>query len=620
MSSAVRKLAPMRRRWSIALVSAALLASVLCAPAQAGFYAGDPIDGPNPDLRALGDLDLARDGTGALAYVRAVGGVDHVFVARFEGGVFLPAERIDGALPGPGSQPVVGAADRGRLAIVFVNAGTVYGVVRPAGAGFNGPVPLGPGSDPSVDLSVNGSAFASFTSAQNIAIARLDRRSNAWSTLAQPADVDPARPAGVGDGRSRVSISADGVGVVTWGEAGHVFARKMFNAGISNAPQDLTPPSFGGRASTTSDLPDIDAEDDSSYAWAVFRQSFADGGSRMLARRQRGTGFDPPVAVDTGDEPVVRDPRIDLNGRGLGLATGAGGASNQPTTALLDKRDVFGAGARIFGPSAIASLSVPAISDNNNSFVASVLSTGGPAGVLVRRYDDGKADVDFALSRGDFGAVTPELGFDAAVDRAGGLVVAWLQGGPADRRLVAGFFDRPPATFLGHTSTRCCRGPLPVLSWQAAFDLWGASRYEVLLDGAVIGQTADTKLALTTPLADATHRWQVRAIDIRGQVTGSRSRVLRIDARGPLLSVGYKRKGRVVTVSAKARDDVRVASRTSGMQEVVISWGDRTKGARAVSRRRVKHRYRRKGTYPLTVTARDKAGNVKVVKRTVRIG
>ena len=619
MSSAVRNLAPVRRPWSIALAIAFLLAGALCATAQAGFYAGDPIDGPSPELSALGDLDLARDATGALAYVRAVGGVDHVFVTRFEGGIFLAPERIDGALPGPSSQPVVGAADRGRLAIVFVNAGTVYGVVRPVGAGYNAPVPLGAGTNPAVDLSINGSAFATFTSAENVAIARLDRRSNAWSTLAQPADVDPARPAGVGDGRSRVSISADGVGVVTWGESGHVYARKMFNGGVSNAPQDLTPPTFAGRVSTTSDLPDIDAEDDSSYAWAVFRQSFADGGSRMLARRQRGTGFEAPVAVDTGDEPV-RDPRIDLNGRGMGLATSAGVGTSQPMTALLDKRDVFGPGVRIFGPSAAPPVSVPSISDNNSSFLATVLAAGGPAAVYVRRYDDGKTEQDFLLSRPDFGPVAPELGFDAAVDRAGGLVVAWMQGGPADRRLVGGYFDRPPASFLGHTSTRCCRGPLPVLSWQAAFNLWGSTRYEVLVDGKVIGQTTDTKIALPAPLTDATHRWQVRATDIRGQLTRSKTRNVRVDARGPLLSVGYKRKGRVVTISAKARDDGRAPSRTSGMQEVVISWGDRSTGTRAVSRSRARHRYPRGGTYPLTITARDKAGNERVVKRTVRIG
>ena len=55
----------MRRLSTLAL--AAALACVLAAPADAAFFPGDPLDGPSADIRALGDLDLARDGTGALA-------------------------------------------------------------------------------------------------------------------------------------------------------------------------------------------------------------------------------------------------------------------------------------------------------------------------------------------------------------------------------------------------------------------------------------------------------------------------------------------------------------------------------------------------------------------------
>ena len=613
---------PIRRLSTLGLVLAALLAASPAATAGAAFFAGDAIDGPSSAIRALGDVDVARDGTGALAYVRDIGGVDRVVVSRFERGVFGPLEQIDAALPGPSSQPVVGAADNGRLAIAFVSGGVVYGVVRPAGAGYAAPIPLGPGRDPSVDLSINGTAFASFTSSsQDVRVARLDRRTNAWTGLAQAVDVDPARPAGVGTGRSRVAISADGIGVVTWGEAGHVFARKMFNDGISNAPQDLTPPSFGDRVPTVSDLPEIDAEDDSSYAWAVFRQTFADGGSRTLARRQRGTGFDPPVAVDTGDEPV-RDPRIDINGRGRGLATSAGVATGQPLTALIDRRDAFGRGSRILAPSAQASVAVPSISENNTALVGAVLAVAGaPAFVAARPYADGKAGADVGLSRPEFGPVDPAAGFDAASDRAGGTVLAWVQGAPAERRIVTGFFDRPPARFLGYTGQRCCRGVQPELRWQPAFNLWGALRYDVLVDGVQVGQTTDaTSFTLAAPLKSGSHTWQVRAVDIRGQATRSKTRKLRIDGYRPLLGVRYKRRKRIVTLSARGRDDTRSGRLAAGMQRVVVSWGDRTPvttGRFGVS---VRHRYRRKGTYELTVTARDLAGNETIDKRTVRVG
>ncbi|HEX4345856.1 MAG TPA: PKD domain-containing protein [Solirubrobacteraceae bacterium] len=610
----------MRRIRTLTLTVATLLAGLsLSVPAHAAFFLGDTVDGPSADIASLGDVDLARDGTGAIVYVKAVGGVDHVFVARFEGGIVQPPVQIDGGLAGISSQPVVGASDGGRLAIAFVNAGTVYGVVRPAGGGFLAPVALGPGVDPSVDLSINGTAYASFTSAGDVRIARLDRQTNAWTTLSQPADVDPSRPAGVGSGRSRVSISADGIGIVTWGEAGHVFARKMFNTGLSDAPQDLTPATFDGRVSTVSDLPDVDTEDDSSYAWVVFRQSFADGGSRILARRQRGTAFDPPVAVDAGDEPAT-DPRIDLNGRGIGVATMSGATSLQPMVAQIDVHNVFGPGGRILGPSLVGPAAVPAVSENNSALVATVLGGTGDPAVIVQPYTDGKPGLSGTLSRPELGPVDPDLGFDAAADRAGGVLVAWVQGPPGSRRLVAGYDDREPGGFLGYTAQACCRTATPKLSWQPAFNLWGAVRYEVLVDGAVVGTPTATTFQTTVPLANGTHTWQVRATDIRGQATRSKTRLLRIDARKPLLSVGYKRKKRVVTLGVHARDDARAIKTTSGMKSLVVSWGDRTPGARGVTSIRTTHRYRRPGSYPLTITARDKAGNATVSTRTVRVG
>ena len=473
----------MRRLLVLSCLLAAL-AALAAAPAQAGLISGDAIDGPSRDIRELGDVDLARDGTGALAYVKQVDGVDRVFVARFENGVFQPAERIDVELATPSSHPVVGASDLGRLVVVFVSGGVVYGVVRPAGEGWTAPVPLAVGSNPAVDLSINGTAYTSFTSGEDVRVARVDRRTNAWGVLAQPADVDPARAAGVGTGRSRVAISADGIGVVTWGEGGHVYARKMFGEALSSAPQDLTPAAFDGRIPLLSDVPAIDAEDDSSYAWVVFRQSFTDGGSRILARRQRGTEFDPPVAIDDpGGEPVAA-PEIDLNGRGVAVAMTAGQQSGQPMAAFTD-RDLFGVGGRFLGPSASLPTVAPAIAENRSGLLAAVVGAPGqPPEVRVRTIEEAKpGPLEVALSRAELGPVAPQLGFAVAADRASGAIVAWVQGGPEERRIVAGYLDRPPGFFAGYTSQRCCQGPLPRLSWQPSSNLWGPLRYIVSIDG-----------------------------------------------------------------------------------------------------------------------------------------
>lgn len=602
------------------LAALAAASAVTSTPAQAAFFAGDAIDGPSPDIRSLGDLDLARDGTGAIVYVKRVAGVDRVVAARFDRGAFQPPELVDAPLPTAGSQPVVGASDGGRLAVVFVSGGVVYGVVRPAGAAWSAPTPLGPGSAPSVDLSINGTAYASFTSGGDVRVARLDRRTNAWGLLEQAADINPANAAGVGAGRSRVAISADGVGVVTWGEAGHVFARKMFGGRLSTAPQDLTPPSFEGRVSGGSDLPDIDAEDDSSYAWVVFRQHFADGGSRVLARRQRGTGFDPPVAVDAPAGEPVGAPRIDLNGRGVAVAATTGAHSGQPMMAMTD-RDLFGAGGRLFASSVAPPAVVPAIAENNSGLIGAVLGGPGEAPyVRVRTIEDGKLGVEQVLSRPEFGPVTSGLGFDVATDRASGAIVAWVQGGAADRRIVAGYLDRPPGYLAGYTSTRCCQPASPKLSWKASFNLWGAVRYVVYVDGRPVGETTETSLRLSAPLRAGAHRWQVIAVDPRGQSKRARTRTVRVDARAPSLTVRYRRKGRVVSLSVRARE-IGVRGRTaSGQRSIVVSWGDRTRGARGTSSVRASHRYRRSGSYPLEITATDRAGNERTSRRTVRVG
>ena len=606
------------------LVLTSLLAAhamLAAAPAHAGFFPGDAIDGPSADIRALGDLDLGRDGTGALAYVKRAEGVDHILVSRFEGGVFKPPERIDAALATNSAEPVVGAADAGRLVVVFVSGGIVHGVVRVAGAPWSAPVPLGAGSAPAVDLSINGTAYATFTAGDDVRVARLDRRTNAWSLLQQPADADPARAVGVGGGRSQVAISADGIGVVTWGEAGHVYARKMFGTALSNSPQDLTPPEFAGRASLLSDLPDIDAEDDSSYAWVVFRQSFTDGSTRILARRQRGTSFDPPVVIDENAGEAVGPPRIDINGRGVGAAMTTGAVSGQPMWSLL-ARDQFGVGVRVLTPSVAAPAVMPAMGENNAGVLAAVLGGAGePPFVRVRTLEEDKAGVERVLSRPELGAVAPELGFDVASDRASGVVVAWVQGGPEDRKIVAGYLDRPPGNFAGYTSQRCCQNPLPRLSWQPSFSLWGDVRYVVTVDGKPVGETTNTSFTLAKPITGPTHKWQVHAVDVRGQVKRTRTRGLRIDDVVPVVSVGYKRARRVVTISVRARDPDPRGHHRSGLRSVVVSWGDRSKRVRGTTTRlRTRHRYRGRGTFPLTITGRDRAGNERVVRRTVRIG
>ena len=186
----------MRRRLSLLVLFFVL---AVPATAHAGTFPGDPIDGPAPNLQ-VADLDLARDGTGAVAYTRPEG----VFVSRFVGGRFQPPEGLGPA----GGGAAVAAGNNGRLAVVFESGGMIYAMLKPSGdQPWGSPVLLGAGSDPAADMSINNTAYATFTQAGSVLVARLDRVTNAWTLLPVPADADPAALAGTGALRSRVAVS-----------------------------------------------------------------------------------------------------------------------------------------------------------------------------------------------------------------------------------------------------------------------------------------------------------------------------------------------------------------------------------------------------------------------------
>src|SRR4051812_12885312 len=152
-------------RFRLATIATTLAALIPAATAQAGFFGSEPIDGPNPDIQSLGDVDVARDGNGAAAYVKRDGGVDHIYVSRLVNGTWAAGERVDAGLDAASSQPVVAASDGGRLAVVFISGGQAFAAVRPAGApAWTAPQQLAAGaSNPSVDMSIHGNAYTTFT-------------------------------------------------------------------------------------------------------------------------------------------------------------------------------------------------------------------------------------------------------------------------------------------------------------------------------------------------------------------------------------------------------------------------------------------------------------------------
>jgi hypothetical protein len=191
---------------------------------------------------------------------------------------------------------------------------------------------------------------------------------------------------------------------------------------------------------------------------------------------------------------------------------------------------------------------------------------------------------------------------DMGADRAGDMVLAWLQGDA----IVAAVWDEAP----GRATLRTNRGykaiARPLLRWGAGLDLWGAQRFRVLLDGKVLTTTTDTSVTAPT-LTEGPHRWQVISVDLHGQETAARARYVRVDLTAPSVAV-RRLAGRRVAVT--------IADRRAGVKSVLVGYGD---GSSTTLARPPVHRYARKGSYRVSVRAEDNAGNVARRSLTVHV-
>jgi hypothetical protein len=595
-----------RRLVLLAVLAPLVLPACANAAVRGSFFAAEPIDGPSADVQSLGDLDVARDGTGALAYVKRVGGIDHVFVSRLVDGAFQTPEQIDAGLGGAGSQPTVAASDGGRLVVAFSSGGGVFSAVRPAGApGFASLQQIATtGSNPDVEMSINGVAYLTWTTGGDVLVARLERNGTSFNGVPGVLDINQADDAGAGTGRPKVAVAADGIATVVWGENGHVFARRIFELRLSTAPQDL---------GDGSDSPEIASEDDSSFAWVTFRQN-----GLAIARRLLGSQFDPPVAIEgvEGTQSV----HLAMNGRGVGYAA-IGGSSTTAYGAVL-KDDVFNPGVGLGVGGSAPPVGAPAASETGDGLIA--YQVGGE--VKVRAYDYVPASravtvpgPEVTLSNPGLGGTDAARGLLAGADRAGDIVVAFVQGTGAGSQIVAGNFDRAPGTFRGNTTSKWRKFARPPLKWGAAFELWGPITYTVLIDNKPAGQTTSTGITVPLRVKDGLHRWRVVATDRRGQTSSTPTRNIRVDATAPKISFrisGQRKRGRFVKVAAKVSDAGAAGSKASGLKNVRIAFGD---GSRAIAGRRAAHRYGHSGKVTVSVTASDTAGNVRTVKRRITI-
>ena len=113
--------------------------------------------------------------------------------------------------------------------VAFVSGGGIFSVVRPAGAPGYAAIQqiAAAGSDPSVAMSINGVAYLTWSSNGDVLAARLERNGTTFNVVPGALDINQAAAAGLGAGRPKVAVAADGIATVVWGESGHVYARRI---------------------------------------------------------------------------------------------------------------------------------------------------------------------------------------------------------------------------------------------------------------------------------------------------------------------------------------------------------------------------------------------------------
>jgi hypothetical protein len=601
---------------------AVLAALALPATAHAAWFPADQLDGPTADITQVGDVDVAREGVGAAVYLKRDGGQEHVFLARLFNGAWEAPIRIDNGIVPKASQPVVAAANPDRLAVAWVSDGSLFTTVRTAGAqAFGAPKQVAQGgvSDPSIDISSNGTVYVSYTQNGDVRIARAPRDSQDFAVIPTPVDFDAARDAGTGEQRSRIAVSADGTAVVVWGEdgsdgRGHVFGRRIFELRLSTVIEDLTLTEFEGRAAGDADRPEIDIEDDSSFAQAAFRQQTV-GGARLIGRRLVGSQFDPPFALDGGQSAV--EGRTAITGRGEGV-TVAATTTNQVIGGTIWNNKLERVARQDSGPGGVAPKPLPLVGENENgAWTWFAGATAADTTVRARRFTEvqfQKLEPEVTLSNPAFGVVNADAGMAGGSTRVSDHVVVFVQGVGGEKRLVAAVHDDVPARPLGQNTTGLRR--LERFKWAPARDLWGQTLYRVMVDEEQIAETTDTELPVQPGMvSDGTHSWYVIAVDRRGQTTAGPPRTLRIDNTPPLLRASIGRRGRNVGIRIRRFSDR--GTRPSGISRIVVSFGN---GRRISIGKSTRYTYPRGGSYRLRVSGYDRAGNRTDITRTFNIG
>lgn len=611
------------------------------------------LDGPSADVLEVGGVALASDGTGGIAFRKRVDGRSHVFAARFVGGRWLAAQRVDLGQRFDSTWPRIAAGDGGRLMVVWAQeAGPgddrLFSAVLERGASRFGPpvridLDIGEATTtyPSVAMSPGGVAYVTYLvvtrTADELAAAGVGAgyvgaevraarwRGTTWSALgALNRDPDGVLRAPAPGATPVVVVGDTGTGLLAFQEpddelVDRIWARRLFGTTVG-IPLQVSPPRVGDATAGPADGFDA-AAGGIAFGAVAYRQAPGPGDpagpTRVLVNAL-------PEATDESAQTFRGPQQVAAAAPGeLGVPSLAATASGDVHTAVA-----HGAGAtlvtsdlgRIRGTEVAAADLASRTGDVELGAgplgrLALAWPAAGPGGegVLVQERAPGRPPASAFVAGA--GAGGPVAGLDVAGTPHGDLLVGFRQGGDTTGQVVAAFVDAPPRDFTVAVPDRPVRPERARVTWDGAVAVPGGVRYEVFADGRRVasglrGRTwRPDPRGLGTGVLDVV----VRAVDDRGQVTAAEPRPLEIDATPPRVTI-RARPGRRIEV--RVRDGGRGPASGVAANTVRVSLGG---GRRAAGRTFVLRRLPSAGRRRVVVVAADRAGNRQEVEQWVRV-
>jgi PKD domain-containing protein len=642
------------RALTLSLAAAALL--VAAPVAHALIEPVTPIDGPSAEIVELGGVAMAADGSGGLVYRKRVEGRAHIFAAQYVNGKWGAPQRVDTGEAFESSFPAIAAGEGGRLVVVWANHyssttdGLFSAALEPGSSGFQAPVPVdlaigqATGTYPSVAMNLSGQALVAYRVITAVSgpstpeipsgyvkaevrMARFD--GEFWSSFGAPLNRNPAQPmlTPTAANSPRVSIDLTGQGLVAWQEpddsfVNRIYARRIFGMVPGNILQ-VSPSTYAGNPlNGPADELALDVD------------GFGEGAVAYRQQPAPGSGFTRP-RVFVSEIPSSFDP----HGAAFAAAriVDGGGAEGPagplgPLSVAVDSQgdfDVgFGSGTQSFDVSGTeASVAAPVRLDDGSSSAA-----GDP---VLTRAEDGALAAAWKVEEHGAGAVAvlerradgtpnrqlvsaPHGGavhqLDLGGSHHGDALIGFLQGDGANTQIAAVVVRAPPGEFVLDTPATWVKAPRIPLQWETPLAGAGKLTYSVLVDDREVAEniTSTETILSRSEVPSGVHTIQVEATDSLGQVVDSEPSTMKVDRSPPRVSV----RVRGGTVVVRVSDGTRGQSSGVNAGSVHVSFGD---GRSAHGRAMLRHRFKAGGSYTVTVTASDRAGNRVSARRRVSI-